>query len=797
MLARFGPRPPAVGAWPAALLAAPYLLHIPSLDSGASDNESLGGPVSKSNSGRWSIRSAVLVVIAGCGAAQAAAPAASQDGLEEVIVTAQKRTEDVQKTAISIATVSGDEMAAQGKTSLDSALKDVPGVQVQGLAQGAQVFIRGVGSSIDPSFADPAIALMVDGAYDGRTESVQGGSFDIDRVEVLRGPQGTIYGRNASGGSVNVITRNPDLKGFDAYARVQVGNYALTRGEAMANLPASDSVGFRIAGYSEHRDGYASDGSMDSKGWGARGKALFQFNDRVSLLLKAEVDRVDDLGPNTLPVPGSAGGLTFPPPIFASNFNPPVAIPQNAGTCPGSPFIGCAPQWRFPDGWVTAGNSPWANDAQHPAGYEVRKSNTFAAQLDADLGFGTLTVLPAWSKHENTLASSFLFGNLTGPYGIGTGNATYTSVEARLASAAASRIKWLAGVYWLKSEGGPTFNGQVNTASDGTNYTSNENYAPGKTLAAFGQLTYPVTDAFRLTGGLRYSKDETGTSFQVTAPTIGYDSGLTSYSHSQPSTTYKAGIELDLAPQSMLYAHVATGFKQGGLSPSVPPTVFEPEKLVSYELGVKNRFLGNSLQLNAAVFYYDYDNYQLSSFDALQLGTTGVVANFPVVHNAKSGSVAGGELELQWLATRNDNVRASVTLLQAKYGEIVLPNNPFVNQGPYELKGKTMANSPKVTAMLAYDHTWTLPVGTLTAGFNAHYSGAYYTTPELYLPGAYQESYTRTGVQVRYAGENDRWGLSLWGNNLEDKAQTTYVFPAYRRFVTAPRTFGLTADVRF
>jgi iron complex outermembrane recepter protein len=149
------------------------------------------------------------------------------------------------------------------------------------------------------------------------------------------------------------------------------------------------------------------------------------------------------------------------------------------------------------------------------------------------------------------------------------------------------------------------------------------------------------------------------------------------------------------------------------------------------------------------------------------------------------------------LATQNDNLRGSVALLDAKYGEIVLPNNPFVNQGPYQLKGKTMANSPKVAATLSYDHSWQVATGKLTAGFNTRYSDSYYATPELYLPGALQKSYTRTGVQLRYAAAQAGWSLSVWGNNLENKAQTTYVFPAYRRFVTAPRTVGITAELRF
>jgi iron complex outermembrane receptor protein len=739
--------------------------------------------------GKFAWVSAAAAILVGATAVGFAEEAADEGQLEEVIVTAQKRTEDVQKTAISIATVSGEEMAAQGKTSLDAALSSVPAVQVQGLAQGAQVFIRGVGSSIDPAFADPAIALMVDGVYDGRTEAVQGGSYDIDRVEVLRGPQGTLYGRNASGGSVNVITRNPDLSAFGAYGRLQVGNYSLRRGEGMLNLPASQTFGVRFAAYREKRNGYIDDGSMDSDSWGARAKLLYKPNERVSVVVKVDVNRVDQLGPNTVPVPGSAGQLTFPPPIFWTNFNPANNPPWNTGD-PG-------PILRFPNGWVTGSSSPWSNDAQHPPGWEKRKSETYSAQIDADLGFGTLTILPGYTRHRNSLASNFLFGILTGPYSVGTGNATYTSAEVRLASAADSRVRWLLGAYYLRSEGGPTFSGQVtNDPISGTNYTTDQVFAPGKTLAAFGQITYPITDSFRLTGGLRYSRDKQGSSFQIINPDINYDSGVIAFEQTQPSTTYKAGFEYDLAARSMLYGHVATGFKQGGLSPSVPPNKFDPEKLTSYEIGAKNRFLDNTLQLNVAAFYYDYNNYQLSSFDVLELGSTGVFTNFPVVHNAKTGKVAGGELELDWLVTPSDNLKAAATVLDAKYGEIVLPNNPFVNQGPYELKDKTMANSPKFTATLSYEHTWNLPAGSLSAGFNARYSGAYYATPELYMPGARQGSYTRSGAQVRYAAPADRWSISLWGNNLEDKAQTTYVFPAYRRFVTAPGTFGLTAEVR-
>jgi outer membrane receptor protein involved in Fe transport len=131
--------------------------------------------------------------------------------LEAVTVTAQKRTEDVQKIPISISVMTRPKITERGINSFDNALRQMPGVEVQGLAQGAQVYIRGIGSSIDPTFADPSVALMVDGVYNGRTETVIGGIFDMERVEVLRGPQGTLYGRNATGGSINIITSNPNL----------------------------------------------------------------------------------------------------------------------------------------------------------------------------------------------------------------------------------------------------------------------------------------------------------------------------------------------------------------------------------------------------------------------------------------------------------------------------------------------------------------------------------------------------------------------------------------------------------
>lgn len=719
-------------------------------------------------------------------------------GIPDIIVTAEKRESNVQKTPLSITAITGDEIARKGQTSLDAVVKSAASVEVQGLAQGAQLYIRGIGSSIDPGFADPSIALMVDGAYNGRTESVTSGAYDIDRVEVLRGPQGTLYGRNASGGSVNVITRNPSLtSGFSGYVTGQVGNYDLRRIEGALNVPLNDQVALRVAGVREKRDGYVDDGSYDSDLWGVRAKLLAEPTDWLKILLKVDVYREKGKGTNTVPVPGSAGNLTFPPPFFFTNFDPTITG--------GPPFTGGIPIMRFPDGWVQENpGDPWSNNPEHVPGYVNRKSETFQAQIDADLGPVTLTLLPAYSRNRNTLASSFLFGSIlpfAGPtytindnYNVQPADTKYKSIEARLTSNGNGPLQYILGFYYLRSDGGAPLDPQALTTNTGASGTFTQEILPGSTVAGFGQLTYSVTDRFRLTGGIRVSRDKNKQAYSVTVEDA--STGEQTFSSSQGSTTYKAGFEYDLAPHSMLYGHVATGFKQGGISTTVPPTPFKPEKLVSFELGSKNRFFDNKLQLNFAVFHYRYKNYQFQTFQELPVGDSGATANFPVIGNAGSTTINGGEVELDAAPWKLGHIRATLTYLDATYGEAVLPNNPFVNQGEYDLDGTQIQNAPKWAANLSFEQGVELFGGILTAGVSSHLSTGYYVTPEQYLPGARQKGYTRTDLSLRYEGDGG-WSIGALLKNIENDAQTTYVFPAYRRFVSAPRTFVVTAGYKF
>ncbi|MBT81567.1 MAG: hypothetical protein CL587_14390 [Alteromonadaceae bacterium] len=728
---------------------------------------------------RTSLASAVVLALSGIAGTAAAQTDKKDDDktLEVIEVTAQKRVQSINDTAIAISAVSGDDITNRGDSSYDAAIKGTPSVKVQGIAQGAQVFIRGVGSQIDPAFADPAVATLIDGVYTGRTESVQAGTFDISRIEVLRGPQGTLYGRNASGGSMNVITRDPVLGDVEGYVTAQLGNFSMKRLEGALNLPVGDDFAIRVAGYKSSRDGYLSDGSMEDDSSALRVKALYVPSDETRVLLKYEKSTYEGNAANTVPVEGWEGNLTFPP--FLAAF--------------------------APDGWVTDNpDDPWTNDKYHQPGLNKRDSVTYSLQASQDFDWATVNVIAAYSNHENSEKTSHLFG-ITDPdiflacgsadcYDDNTGNADYKTVEVRLDSPASSDVVWMVGGYFLKSQGDVGGDGQELTLGDAI-YTYNQAFAPSETKAIFGQMTYPLSDTLRLTGGLRFSNDTRENSYELYDPE-GVQLETDSQTTEDDSVTWKAGIEYDVSDDQLFYAHIASGFKQGGVNTTVPVTDFDPEELISYEAGMKNTLLDNHLQANFAVFYYDYMDYQVPTLQNIPVGDTGEISTFPVVLNAGDSSIYGAEATFDWIVSDAGRLKASMSYLNTEYGETELPVNPFIDGGPYQLEGREMVNAPELTAMLGYEHSWYLDNGSLIAGITMNYSSDYMTSIEFYVPGARQESFTRTDASIRYESDSD-WTLGLWVRNIEDEAQTTYVFPAYRRFVTSPRTFGLNFTYRY
>lgn len=705
-------------------------------------------------------------VTAACAAsAQTAPPAAPDKGkVQEVVVTAERRAAPLQKTAISMTAVSGDEIRDKGQSDLGSVLSDTPAVQVQASPQGGQVFIRGVGANGDSNWVDPAVSINLDGVYSGRAERVFSSMFDVSRVEVLRGPQGTLYGRNATGGSVNVLTNNPGNR-FEGGIETQFGNYDLRHVDGYVNVPVNDMFALRVALMREKRDGYFSNNGRESDLTAGRVKALFKPTKNLSLL--ATYDSFESQG----------NGMTTVPRPFAG----------------GPPFFN----------WRTDYSDPWEVDPLHPADTQRTRFKTASLQVDWDLGFGLLTVLPAKTTSKRYVETSLIAGIAAPgsalPLPASTWEEDQRTFEVRLASPASSPVKWVVGAYTYSSDNTQT--GSPPSFPPPT-FEAYDTQVPADSKALFGQATFPLSDTLRATAGLRYTKDDKTYHYGVRSTSastvVGYDSGLIDVSDSYSNLSYKLGLEFDVAPQSMLYAQVASGYKAGGFSTTAtPPLAYEPEKLIALELGSKNRFLDNRLQLNGELYFYRYKNYQVQYADFAAPspvpGDTATAFQQYVV-NAGAGRNSGFEIESRYRVLADTELRAALTYTKARYGDFSNPALSYLN-------GTKVASTPEWTATLGVEQTWAIGDGTLTAGGQVKFSDGYRVTLEAGLPGGdgnnYQDSFHKTDLHLNYAPGSDRWSVALWVRNLENKAQSTQILPFGRVQITDPRTMGVNLSFKF
>ena len=768
--------------------------------------------------------------------------------LEEITVTAEKRSVDIQKTALAVTAVSGADIADKAVSNISDLLDSLAAVKVMSGPMGGKIFIRGIGSNLDTNLASPSVALQKDSVYMGQSEAVMGSLYDIERVEVLYGPQGTMYGKNAAGGQVNIITKSPSDK-FETSGGLSLGSYKLANYNAALNVPLSSKWAARLAIDQQNHDAYIDDGSGTSNKFGSRIKLSYKPTDKLSILLTTEYTSDKSVNMNTVPVPGSAGKLPVtmgPPPSFGwtvpdANLDG-VAddlLDANGNTVAGGNGI--------PDivdtGWeqVTSGD-PWSNDIYHPAPKNNSTYETASMQVDWDMGFSKLTLIPTYNKNKRILWSNMFEGiSRGGDLQEQSFSESQLTAEARLANSDDSKLIWTVGAYWYKSENkeinGVTTDLLVQAATtwesgssgrDGTvaPHTSDNVYtanyrSPQDSLSAFGQATFPVTDKFRLTGGIRWNGDNNNLKYRIVIYDVSatgkyaasyydqtteidgrhqYDSGLIKETIKSSPITYKAGFEYDLDTNKMLYSSYTTGYKNGGLNIQgvTPPTAYDPEEVDSYSLGIKSRFMDNRFQLNAEAYYYDYTGYQVQSevkgvYDPIR-GTT---QNPMIVVNADKGTNAGLEISTDWMMTANDRLTTTVAYMKTKLGHIVLPVSPW-STSPMDLTGTDLPKAPHFSGTLGYEHTFNLDDGgTITPKFDTKLSGGFWNTHEKFLAGSYTDSYMMSDFYLTYAASSGRYNVALWIKNLENAAVTDYVYPLYRRVLMEPRTSGITFNVKF
>jgi iron complex outermembrane receptor protein len=726
-----------------------------------------------------------------------------------VVVTASRRAENLQKTAIPVSVISGAQLERAGVVQAQDLNKTAPGLELSPNGAATQVYLRGIGTFSIAAYADSAVAFNEDQVYLVFPGEIAGLFYDLQRVEVLKGPQGTLYGRNATAGAINVISNKPSLTAYSGDLSLEVGDYDLVRLTGDVNLPVSDQLALRAAFQTVSRNGYFTDGSGDDKSESVRLQALYKPNSNVSLLIGSDFTHVYGRGEPNVPLGSDATPNPWEGPSTAAS-NAQIALADKLGSGRGAPYGAYGPGVDFP---LIDDKSKVEEDL-----VGVR------AEAAWDLGFATLTAIPAY-RHMNEssiVEPGFDF------FGDGTGS--QESLELRLSSPTTSvPFRWLVGGYGL----GTSIVSSIDVDQGVTGQLQQINQI-GSSYAVFGEGAYSVTSRLRITGGVRETsetKTQTGSAvlsqyfipqgpFLPPAPLPPFAQKLpyTLNGHlSETSLTGRGGLEYDLTPRNLLYGTYSTGFKAGGFNPDVAPNTYKPEQLTAYTLGAKNRFLNGRLQLNAELFYWDYRNHQENVLGPLNANPQ---AFAPITRNIGKSTLYGENIETQYLLTHDDLLSAQIEHLTAKFNNFVydiaseaapVPGAQTgckvstISPGESEINcsGKPFTRAPDWTAVLAYQHTFALPDGAdIVAGVNTKITTSYYIATD-YIANELQKPAATTNLNLGYDAPNKRWSLTAYVRNISNVAVATggfehpYITGLVYGTISAPRTYSFELATHF
>lgn len=714
--------------------------------------------------------------------AAASSASLSDQGIQDIVVTAQRRSENVQRTALSIAAIGAPALAQLGVRDANTLNGIVPGLKVAYQGQQVQLFVRGVGDLTSNSYTQSSVAVNFDGVYLARTAAFGPEFFDTARVEVLRGPQGTLYGRNASGGAINVLSNAPDLSHVSGSVVGEGGNYGLYRFQGVLNLPLSDSFGLRASGQITHRDGYLSDGSNDDKSQAGRLRALWKPSSDLTFNLIGEAAHIG----------GRGFGRVYRPEQF------------------GNPWTGAQ------DSRYTVAAYP-SLILRNPDQYTNNKYYGITGQMDWTLSPDiTFTVIPAYKYFDlrANIAADFLSRDFS--------TSKTTSVEARL-SGNTRAVKWVIGGYYFHEDLDITFTtDQRSAATISGNYQIQTFPKLNSTApAAFGEATLSITNRFRVIGGLRYTDESRVRNGSIVTYT--YKAGnpgdprilnLSNQTLRAHALTWKGGAEYDISPQNLLFATVSKGFKSGGFDATDADT-YRPEYITAYTVGLKNRFLDNRLQLNLEGFYWKYKDQQIAFLGIDSTGTTSLITR-----NAGQATIYGANVDIVWRPTPLNTFNLGAEYLHTKYDQFTylavgnnaagvrladgcISNGVVGSQYIENCTGNRLPRSPKFTLNSRLTHIIPLAAGNdLTLGGTVKHESMVYLLNNYSSPNFRQGGYVLFDADITY-NAHGRWSLQAFMRNITNKAvyqsasNESSVPPgsgALRGAVSAiapPRTYGL------
>jgi iron complex outermembrane recepter protein len=743
---------------------------------------------------------AVTAIIAGSSSlshaqtAEVSSPASGGGGAlatEEIIVTAQKREEKLSRAPLAVTALTGDSLAKKRITDAASLAASVPSFNFGMYGGTARLAIRGIGFNSINAGAEGRVAYYTDGIYYSRPATALSGFFDVARVEILRGPQGTLYGRNATGGALNVITAEPtrDLSGY--YTQT-IGNYNLFTEEGAISGPLSDTLSGRLAVKIVNRDGYGKNtitgNDVDNAATQSiRAKLRFEPTPDTSITAAFDYHHENDRNYG-----GHYGGQAYPD-VFPIMLSTLLSRSDLGGPIP-----------------------PTIRDYASTTDPSNRRT-FYGANLTLEhrLSFADLKSITAYrySKYSDTYAD-------------GTGDATpltnaekawQISEELQL-SGDTDSFKWVTGLYLFHEH----IKGQVNIplgvallnllgipAPASPNGYARGYWAGGNadtdTVAGYGQLTWKVTPELELTGGVRYAwerhKKSDANQFAldpyttpnplVTSP--GYNNVGGIDSQSETSFTPKATLSYLFTPESTVYFTVAKGYKSGGFDLGAVQPGYEPETLWDYEMGIKSRMFGGRLQANLAAFYYDYKNLQVSVIRGQTVFT----------QNAARARTYGVEGEVQAVLAPGLRLDLTGSYLNAKFKEFVTSNTDLVGAPVLDYAGNTLPQSPKYQGQAGLEYTHDLARGSLRFRGDISYSSRIHFSP-FNIRTISQGKYAKEDASIDYISEWSKWQVGVFVKNITNKttiasatANSFLASNSLLSYIDPPRTYGGYVTVRF
>jgi iron complex outermembrane recepter protein len=788
---------------------------------------------------------AVLAMLAGTAAAQAqtatppstAASAAADVTTQEVTVTATKRTTTLQSTPLAVTPINAVELEKNHVQTIADVTHLVPSFQAttEGDHGVITMTMRGIGNdSAKTEYADPEVALFVDGIYAPRAEGAASLLFDMDSIEVLRGPQGTLWGRNSTVGAVNMQTARAEIGSNFGTIEGGLGSYNRFGARSAFNFSLSDTFAIRAAFVHEQHDGYVNYQKPPVISLADQQAAAAPVISAFNLAHPDNPIAFRPLDPNTFVTTGpkydsqdqSAARLSF-------IWKPTHDITWNASyekfIDRGTPDMNLLQTPR-------AGTSFWSALISVAPQLD-RNVNTFRSRVDWNLNDAmSLSYIAGYSDFKGSsdfdqsggaiAPTSFTTGGVVQEDRTNSSHYKNYSHELEVQSTGKRDVDWILGLYYAAEDNSIRFDIPISNGTEqGTINWQGSFIQPKETVASeavFGQATWNIGDAFHVTGGARFTHDDrknegginygwdgtnpnqlpidpntnpatAGSGFAVSQHNDGHYTGQ--------KVTWLGRANWDITKNFLVYGSVSTGYKSGGLQDG--GLHYGPETLTNYEVGTKNTLLGGTVHVNNSLYYEDFKDFQFSAPVTNPDGSHSLATS-----NAQGAKVYGLESEISANITPDDRVQLGAAYTHTELGYLLagsndysLPTCPDTQiSNCLNVTGHRLPHSPTGSATVQYEHTFRFADGSkLAPRVNFHYESASFLSVFNLGAGDTQKAYSRTDLGLRYSAAKD-WYVDAYVQNVEDgriKTNAQNSFGAWQSQYMAPRTFGVNAGINF